>query len=301
MNLDLDREYSPTLHTKRFQNFAKPDEEVINNFINVSEKATLLARQQYKTRLDVRYGGDNDNQLLDIYFKGQEEGTPIFVYIHGGYWQLLDKSTSGPLVFPMIEHNYRIILVDYNLCPQVTLEQITQQICNFYKWLQKYAVETKAPKICISGHSAGAHLSLQMFREEFLQPLKRLNLIEQIFLISGVYDLRELWCLKSVNPNDILNVNADKAKELSPFCWLFNMDLLAEYQKQGLRIHILVGENDSDRFKQQAQEYYNKLRALKLHTEYKEFKAYDHFDIIEECVNPKSSISSYIRESLQGI
>ncbi|XP_046811922.1 kynurenine formamidase, partial [Lucilia cuprina] len=230
-----------------------------------------------------------------------QTGTPIFVYIHGGYWQLLDKSTSGPLVFPMIEHNYRIILVDYNLCPQVSLEQINQQICNFYKWLQKYAVETKAPKISICGHSAGAHLLLQMFREEFLQPLNRLNLIEQIFLISGVYDLRELWCLKSVNPNDILNLNADKAKELSPLCWLFDKDLLGEYQKQGLRIHILVAENDSDRFKQQAREYCEKLKALQLRTKYKEFKAYDHFDIIEECVNPKSSISSYIRENLQSV
>lgn len=37
MNLDLEKEYSPSLYTKRFQNFPKPDEEVINNFIRVSE------------------------------------------------------------------------------------------------------------------------------------------------------------------------------------------------------------------------------------------------------------------------
>ncbi|XP_065356473.1 kynurenine formamidase [Calliphora vicina] len=259
---------------------------------------TILARQVYKTRLDVRYGGESDNQLLDIYFKEQEEGTPIFVFIHGGYWQQLDKSTSGPLVYPLIEHNYRIILVDYNLCPDITLQQITQQMCNFYKWLTIYATETKTPKMSISGHSAGAHLAVQMFKDDFLEPLKRLQLIDQIYLISGVYDLRELWKLNSCNANNILSLNAENAIELSPLCWLYNKDLICEYQKQGLMVHVLVGENDSERFKKQAQEYCSKLKELKLEAVYKEFDNYDHYDIIEECANSKSAISRYICKHL---
>lgn len=34
--------------------------------------ATMKARQLYKSRLDVRYAGDTDNQLLDIYYKNEE-------------------------------------------------------------------------------------------------------------------------------------------------------------------------------------------------------------------------------------
>lgn len=36
MELDLEKQYSPSLFTKRFRNATKPNEEVINNFINVS-------------------------------------------------------------------------------------------------------------------------------------------------------------------------------------------------------------------------------------------------------------------------
>ncbi|KAM7352959.1 kynurenine formamidase [Cochliomyia hominivorax] len=299
MNLDLEREYSPSLFTKRFQNCAKPEEEVLKNFINVSENATKLARNLYKTRLDVRYGGTNDNQLLDIYFKDQEEGTPIFVYIHGGFWQLLDKSSSGPLVHTLIEHNYRIIVVDYNLCPDISLQQLIQQICNFFKWLKSYALETKTPKISVCGHSAGAHLSCLILKEEFLEPLKRLELIDQIFLISGVYDLQELMNLNSVNPNNILRLNKEKAIELSPLLWQYHGNLLKEYRKQAVKFHVLVAENDSERFKKQSREYYAKLKELEMEAYYKEFEVFDHFDIIEECANPKSSISRYICESLK--
>lgn len=38
MELDLEKQYSPSLFTKRFQNANKPNEEVINNFINVSTR-----------------------------------------------------------------------------------------------------------------------------------------------------------------------------------------------------------------------------------------------------------------------
>lgn len=211
----------------------------------------------------------------------------------------MDKSTSGPLVYPLIEHNYRIILVDYNLCPHVTLQQITEQICNFYGWLKVYADKTKAPKISICGHSAGAHLAMQMFKEEFLLPLKRLQLIDQLYLISGLYDLRELWPLRSCNPNNILDLSAFKALKLSPICWSYNKDLLHQYQKQGVKFHVLAAENDSECFKKQSQDLNKKLTEFGLNSVYKEFLQYDHFDVIEEFVNQNSNISRYICENLK--
>ena len=214
---------------------------------------------------------------------------------------MLDKGTSGHLVHSLIDYNYRIILVDYNLCPQVTLKQITEQICNFYKWLKNYAAATKASKISICGHSAGAHLALQMFKDEFLRPLRQLDLIDQLFLISGLYDLRELWALQASNPQNILNLNAEKAKDLSPICWQYNEDLLTKYRQQGVVFHVLVAENDSNTFKKQSEDLFKLFKALGLNVAYKEFEKYDHFDIIEECSNRNSVISKYIIRSLKLI
>ena len=45
-----------------------------NNHILLFQIATTNAQQNYKTRLNIRYGVEHDNQLLDIYYKDQEEG-----------------------------------------------------------------------------------------------------------------------------------------------------------------------------------------------------------------------------------
>ncbi|XP_073844065.1 kynurenine formamidase isoform X2 [Musca autumnalis] len=299
IGIDFEREYSPSMHTKRFQNCAKPDEEVLKHFINVSMEATNLARRLYKTRLDVRYGGENDNQLLDIYFKDEEHGTPILVFIHGGNWQLLDKSASGSLVHTFVELNYRVLVVDYDLCPNVNLAQLTQQILNFYKWLRVYANDTGATKISICGHSAGAHLALQLFDDVFLKSQHDLDLIDHLFLISGLYDLRQLWSLNTTNSNNILGLNANLAIELSPFCSTYNDELLAKYRKQNLCLHLLVGENDSNTFKLQSQNYAHKLMQLNMNVNYRVFRSYDHFDIIEECSNPDSAISRYMQHEMK--
>lgn len=40
-DVDLEREYSPSLHTKRFQDSAKPNEEVLKHFVNVSQEGKM--------------------------------------------------------------------------------------------------------------------------------------------------------------------------------------------------------------------------------------------------------------------
>ncbi|XP_019894653.1 kynurenine formamidase isoform X2 [Musca domestica] len=261
--------------------------------------ATFLARRLYKTHLDVRYGGEADNQLLDIYYKEEEYGTPILVFIHGGYWQELDRSSAGPIVHTFVQLNYRVLLVDYDLCPKVTLQQLTQQISNFYKWLQRYARDTRATKISICGHSAGAHLALQMFDNAFAQPQNRLDLIDHVFLISGLYDLRQLWFLNSCNPNNNLCLDDDRAAQLSPFCCAYSEELLEKYREQNIHLHLIVAENDSNAFKEQSQRYAHKLIKLNMNVNYRVFKAYDHFDIIEECSNMSSAISCYMQNAIK--
>lgn len=71
-------------------------------------------------------------------------GSPIFVYIHGGYWQELDRHTSGSFVEPLVELGFRVIAADYNLCPTVSLHELNKQIHDFYEWLFGYAKDTQA-------------------------------------------------------------------------------------------------------------------------------------------------------------
>lgn len=52
---------------------------------------------------------------------------PIFVFVHGGYWHLdFDKTTSAFMVEPLYKAGLKVIVLDYDLCPKVTLEQLVK-------------------------------------------------------------------------------------------------------------------------------------------------------------------------------
>lgn len=53
---------------------------------------------------------------------------PIFIYIHGGYWQALDKTVSAYAVEPLYKAGHKVIVLDYDLCPNISLEQLVDQI-----------------------------------------------------------------------------------------------------------------------------------------------------------------------------
>jgi len=45
---------------------------------------------------------------------------PVFVYIHGGYWQLLGKSISAYCVKPLHNEGIISVIVGYDLAPNGT-------------------------------------------------------------------------------------------------------------------------------------------------------------------------------------
>lgn len=65
---------------------------------------------------NIRYG-PNDRQLLDIYEDDSISSDNTFVYIHGGYWQELNKDISAYCVQPLVTAGIRVIIPDYDLSP----------------------------------------------------------------------------------------------------------------------------------------------------------------------------------------
>lgn len=64
--MDLEKEYSPSLYTKRFQNFAKPEEEVINNFIRVSENGKRKNEKQKEKLKQIICKRESENVYIDF-------------------------------------------------------------------------------------------------------------------------------------------------------------------------------------------------------------------------------------------
>lgn len=97
-------------------------------------------RKELKCELDVEYGND-DSEKFDIYGGDLPENAPLFVYVHGGYWQMLSKKESAYCAKPLVQKGYRVIVLDYALCPKVTLEELMKQVQRAGEYILNYAVE----------------------------------------------------------------------------------------------------------------------------------------------------------------
>lgn len=115
------------------------------------------SRLNFDCHLNISYG-PTKREKLDIYGDDLPQNAPLFVFIHGGYWQELDKDLSGFVVKPFVEHSIRTIVVEYELCPKVKLEEIIEQIQRCFKWISDYVCKNGIKKVALSGHSAGSHL-----------------------------------------------------------------------------------------------------------------------------------------------
>lgn len=257
----------------------------------------LVSQQGVKVH-NLRYGGTDDRQVVDIFYTDETESkpSPLFVYVHGGYWQMLDKSNSYSMVGPLVRHGHRVAVMDHNNCPQVTLPQLVEQFKNFLLWIFDYAERTQATEISFVGHSAGAHLLSKLLHIPELISDQRREKVRRLFFICGVYDLRELWSLDPVNPNNILGLNAESAQELSPMLWSWSVD---SPFWSGLQAHVLSAEHESTTFIEQSRVFAKNLQNGGFAVTFKLFDRYDHFDIIEETVDDKSPITTYLLQALQ--
>jgi arylformamidase len=180
------------------------------------EAASEEARRLPGFRADVRYGA-HAMQTLDVY-PAQGECRAALLFLHGGYWMALDKREHGFVALELTRRGVTVLVANYALCPAVTLDEIVRQIREGGAWLYRNAEELGIPraKLFVSGHSAGGQLTAMALAAHWPQLASDLpaRLFAAGLSISGVYDLRELVNVPSVNVK--VRLNAATARRLSP-------------------------------------------------------------------------------------
>jgi arylformamidase len=89
----------------------------IPNYLDIfarwkSEGAEFRRATAVKT--DLAYGNEL-GQTLD-FFQAADTNSPLLVFIHGGYWQSLDKSDFSTVAKPYVEENINVAVVNYAPC-----------------------------------------------------------------------------------------------------------------------------------------------------------------------------------------
>ena len=100
-------------------------------------KSSKARRSQGDPVLDIAYG-DSAREILDIFPPGTSEGlAPVHIFLHGGYWQGLSKDWFSFMAEAFNRRGECAVIVNYDLCPSVTIGQIVEQIQVAIGWVVK--------------------------------------------------------------------------------------------------------------------------------------------------------------------
>jgi arylformamidase len=233
-----------------------------------------------RAELGLSYG-DTPRQYVDLFLPEAGDGAPLAIFIHGGWWRSFDPSMYSQMARGLNAHGVAVAVAGYDLCPNVTIAEIIEQIrraCAFL-W-QRFG-----RRMFVYGHSAGGHLAGAMVATDWpsLYPKAPADLIPAGYSISGVFDLSPLT---QISINQDLRLDAETARKVSPAFWPIG---------SGRAFDAVVGGLESSEFKRQSQILVQAWQHA-AQTRYEEIAGTNHFTVIDALADPHSAMVARVAE-----
>jgi arylformamidase len=183
-----------------------------------SDSAAARKNARNTSRLDLAYG-DKPTQQLDVFYSTQN-GTsssqcPTLVFIHGGYWRMMDKRTFSFIAQTYTAAGINVVLTNYSLCPSVNIADICLEQAHAIAWIYRNAshLDLDRNRLFVSGHSAGGHLCAMMLATRWKLIDKNLpkDVLKGGIALSGLFDLRPL----AIAPFLAADIRLDEMKAIA--------------------------------------------------------------------------------------
>jgi arylformamidase len=257
-----------------------------NNSEAVTESPQWLAR--WRERSAVVRGAASPAGLLDLsygtrprarldYFRSGAGTPPLFVFIHGGYWQRNDKDMFAFVADGPRAHGIDVAVVGYTLAPEARLTEIVEEISAALSYLTGPADHFgfDRERLFVGGWSAGGHLTAMAARH----PACRGGIP-----ISGIFDLAPI-ALNYLNEK--LRLDANEVEALSP---------LRVVPDRMPPLRMFVGRNELPELKRQSSAYADAARRRGLPVELTVLPGHHHFSILDELARPEGAITRALCE-----
>jgi arylformamidase len=219
-------------------------------------------------RCDVPYG-PGPRQTLDILVPPRKDArrAPLFAFIHGGYWQMLEKKHVRGLAGAFAARGIAFATIEYALCPDVSVEAIARQIqaAFAYLWREAPRLGCDPQRIHVGGHSAGGHLATMLCTMADL-PVRPAG----CFSVSGVYDLAPL---RRSYQQPVLRLSAREVAANSP---------LSLRPLPGTPVRVTVGSDELGAFLGQQADLVANWRGAGAKVEVVPATGLNHFTIVEK-------------------
>ena len=260
-------------YTAAYDNAAAvPDAQVLVE--GLRERSRLVYGHHACAR-NIAYG-PGPRQVYDWFAAGagqqSEQGAPVFVFIHGGYWQWRTKEDFACVATGPLSAGMHVILAEYTLAPQARMAAIVAEIGALLDALQSHPVlgprTGQAPRIVLAGHSAGGHLAA-MHRSH--------PAVAGMLAISGIFELDPI--ARGVL-NDALQLSDADVAACSP----------QRHIARGAPTCIAVGGAELPELQRQSRDYAAAMQDAGESADLRMLPARNHFDILAELESPEGSL-----------
>jgi arylformamidase len=235
-----------------------------------SRDAAAFRTTWARSHLDMPYG-TSARERFDLFLPEADGPAPLALFIHGGYWQALDRTAVSHFARGMLAHGVAVAVPSYDLCPAVPLAHIVDQMQRLCALL---CLRTHQHILAI-GHSAGGHLAASLLGADlsrFAKALAGIAAVPGAVPISGVFELEPLLPTRI---GQALRLTPEAARALSP---RFRPAPAGE-------VHAVVGAAESDEFRRQTRDF-----AAAWGGTAEEIPGANHFSVLDPLTDPGSPL-----------
>lgn len=222
--------------------------------------------------------GPGEREAMDLFEAGP--GAPVAMFIHGGYWQALDRSWFSGVAPALLDHGISLAIPGYDLCPAVSLGRIIGQMRTASDLLRMRS--GKRPMVF--GHSAGGHLAACLLSE---------GRASAAVAISGVFDLQPLI---PTSLNAALQLEPRGAAALSPIHW----PAPNGGAPGGTVLDCIVGGDESPEFLRQSRDMAAVWAAKGAETRFEALAGLNHFTVLDPLFDAGSGLVQRVVELARG-
>lgn len=129
--------------------------------INMVEYRNIRIKAQ-EIKRDIPYATPaQERQVLDVYSPPHAKNLPVVFWIHGGGWQVGDKSDVQIKPQAFMDRGFVFVSTNYRLLPKVDMDAIVRDIARSIHWVHDHIAEYggDTDRLLVMGHSAGAQLA----------------------------------------------------------------------------------------------------------------------------------------------
>ncbi len=228
------------------------------------ESARVIDARRPET---VEYG-PSERQKMEWFDAGS--GAPTAIFMHGGYWQALDRAWFAWVAPALLEHGISVVIPGYDLAPAVKVGAIIGQMRRATELVR----DRTGKRPLVFGHSVGGHMAAAMLSE---------GRARAALAISGVFDIEPLI---HTSLNQALGLDAATARALSPFHW----PAPNGGAPGGRTLDCWVGGAESNEFIRQSRSMAAEWGGKGADTHVEVLDGLDHFTILDPLADKDSSM-----------